>query len=191
MKRTQDHFLKTGLIKLQLNKGWGRMNKEILLQFEIEQWLYEEAELLDDLEFDRWFELLSEEVTYKMPLRINQQDKTKPDFAEETLLFDDDTDTLKLRIDRLKTDLAWAEMPPSRTRRNVSNVKIKEVKENEVAVYSNLLLYRSRSTDVNADLISGERKDVFRKENGEWKLLSRSFLSDQTTLGTRNLAIFV
>lgn len=168
------------------------MNKEmLLLQFEIEQWLYQEAELLDNLDFDGWFELLSKEVIYKMPLRINQQDKKKPDFAEETLLFDDDTDTLKLRIDRLKTDLAWAEMPPSRTRRNVSNVKIKEAKENEVTVYSNLLLYRSRSTDVNADLISGERKDIFRKENGEWKLLSRSFLSDQTTLGTRNLAIFV
>lgn len=167
------------------------MDEKILLQYEIEQWLYKEAELLDNLKFDDWFELLSEDVSYKMPLRINQQEESKPDFTEATLLFNDDTTTLKLRIDRLKTDMAWAELPPSRTRRNVSNVKIKDVQGNEVTVYSNLLLYRSRSTDVTADLISGERKDVFRKVNDEWKLVSRWFLSDQTSLGTRNLAIFV
>lgn len=167
------------------------MHENIILQYEIEQWLYKEAELLDDLNFDDWYGLLDEEIKYIMPLRINQMEESKPDYSEATLLFDDDSTTLKLRIDRLKTDMAWAELPPSRTRRNISNVKIKEVSENEVTVHSNLLLYRSRSTDTTADLISGERKDVLRKDNGEWKLVSRWFLADQTSLGTRNLAIFV
>ncbi|MDS9471632.1 aromatic-ring-hydroxylating dioxygenase subunit beta [Sporosarcina pasteurii] len=167
------------------------MQEKIILQYEIEQWLYKEAELLDELNFDAWYELLDEEIKYIMPLRINQMEESKPDYSEATLLFDDDSTTLRLRIDRLKTDMAWAELPPSRTRRNVSNVKIKEVSGNEVTVRSNLLLYRSRSTDTTADLISGEREDVLRNENGKWKLVSRWFLADQTSLATRNLAIFV
>src|SRR5699024_2300776 len=89
------------------------------LQHEIEQWLYYEAELLDDLNFDDWFELLHQDIIYKMPLRINEHGFEKPTYTENTLLFDDDIHTLKLRIDRLKTDLAWAEIPPSRTRHNV------------------------------------------------------------------------
>lgn len=171
------------------------MKEQIELQFEMEQWLYHEAELLDTLEFDEWLELFSKKCSYRMPLRINQQGKQKgiikPDYIEETLLFNDDIETLKLRIDRLKTDLAWAETPPSRTRRNVMNVKVKAIDENQLTVKSNLLLYRSRGSEIEADIISGERTDLFLKEDGVWKLLERVFLSDQTTLSTRNLAIFV
>lgn len=161
------------------------------LQHEVEQWLYYEAELLDDLKFDNWFELLHEDVIYKMPLRINEHGFEKPTFSEDTLLFDDDIETLQLRIDRLKTDLAWAEIPPSRTRRNVMNVRIQSVAKDEIKMKSNLLLYRSRTTDIGSDLISGERTDVLAKVNGEWKLKSRNFIADQSTIGTRNLAVFV
>jgi 3-phenylpropionate/cinnamic acid dioxygenase small subunit len=106
--------------------------------------------------------------------------------------FNDDIELLKIRVDRLKTDYAWAEIPPSRTRRFVSNVRLEEYVPNEKAVvHSYLLIYRSRSTDIHYDLISGERQDEFTYEDGEWKLSKRFFLVDQTTLNTRNLAIFV
>jgi hypothetical protein len=58
-------------------------------------------------------------------------------------------------------------------------------------VNSYLMIYRSRSTDIHHDLISGERQDEFIYENGEWKLSKRFFIVDQTTINTRNLAIFV
>jgi|SRR5699024_10163195 len=161
------------------------------IQHEIEQWFYLEAELLDDLKFDDWFELLHEDIVYKMPLRINEQDFDKHNFTEETLLFNDDIETIQLRIDRLKTDLAWAEIPPSRTRRNVMNVRVKTISKDEVVVKSNLLLYRSRTTDIGADLISGERTDILKRVKGEWKLFNRQFIADQTTISTRNLAVFV
>jgi hypothetical protein len=40
-------------------------------------------------------------------------------------------------------------------------------------------------------LISGERQDEFTFVDGEWKLSKRVFIVDQTTINTRNLAIFV
>jgi 3-phenylpropionate/cinnamic acid dioxygenase small subunit len=99
---------------------------------------------------------------------------------------------LSLRVERLKSDYAWAELPPSRTRRSVNNVRVEEyVPHKRAVVKSYLLLYRSRSTDIHHDLISGERTDEFICLDGEWKLSKRFFVVDQTTINTRNLAIFI
>ncbi|MED3759536.1 aromatic-ring-hydroxylating dioxygenase subunit beta [Peribacillus frigoritolerans] len=169
------------------------MNVEkILLKCQFEQWLYDEAQLLDDIEFDDWFDLMHSSLRYQMPVRVNKEGVERPDYSTEMFTFNDDIELLKLRVDRLKTDYAWAEIPPSRTRRFVSNVRVKDYVEGEKAVVkSYLLIYRSRSTDIQHDLISGERNDEFIFEEGKWKLSKRIFIVDQSTINTRNLAIFV
>lgn len=169
------------------------MNVEkMLIKCQFEQWLYDEAQLLDDIEFDDWFDLMHSSLRYQMPVRINKEGVERPDYSTEMFTFNDDIELLRLRVDRLKTDYAWAEIPPSRTRRFVSNVRVKDFVEGEKAVVkSYLLIYRSRSTDIQHDLISGERNDEFIFEEGKWKLSKRIFIVDQTTINTRNLAIFV
>lgn len=166
--------------------------EKMIANYEFEQWLYKEAQLLDDIDFDAWFSLMHQDLKYQMPVRVNKEGTERPDYTTDMYCFDDDIDLLKLRVDRLKTDYAWAEIPPSRTRRFVSNVKLEEYKANEwAAVNSYLLLYRSRSTDIHHDIISGERRDEFKYEDGKWKLSKRVFIVDQTTINTRNLAIFI
>ncbi|MEK3937217.1 3-phenylpropionate/cinnamic acid dioxygenase subunit beta [Sporosarcina sp. FSL W7-1349] len=169
------------------------MNIErMLINAEFEQWLYHEASLLDNIEFDDWFHLMHSSLRYRMPVRVNKEGTERPDYSESMFAFHDDIELLKLRVDRLKTDYAWAEIPPSRTRRFVSNVRVTEYeKEKSAKVNSYLLIYRSRSTDIHHDLISGERIDEFLYEDGEWKLAKRDFIVDQSTINTRNLAIFV
>ncbi|CAH0162694.1 Biphenyl 2,3-dioxygenase subunit beta [Peribacillus sp. Bi96] len=169
------------------------MNVEkMLIKCEFEQWLYDEAELLDDIEFDGWFDLMHSSLRYQMPVRVNKEGVERPDYSTDMFTFNDDIELLRLRVDRLKTDYAWAEIPPSRTRRFVSNVSVKDYIEGEKAIVkSYLLIYRSRSTDIQHDLISGERNDEFIFEDGKWKLSKRVFIVDQTTINTRNLAIFV
>lgn len=169
------------------------MNVEkMLIKCQFEQWLYDEAQLLDDIEFDDWFDLMHSSLRYQMPVRVNKEGVERPDYSTDMFTFNDDIELLKLRVDRLKTDYAWAEIPPSRTRRFVSNVRVKDYVEGEKAVIkSYLLIYRSRSTDIQHDLISGERNDEFIFEEGKWKLSKRIFIVDQTTINTRNLAIFV
>ncbi|CAH0226374.1 aromatic-ring-hydroxylating dioxygenase subunit beta [Peribacillus frigoritolerans] len=169
------------------------MNVEkMLLKCQFEQWLYDEAQLLDDIEFDDWFDLMHSSLRYQMPVRVNKEGVERPDYSTDMFTFNDDIELLKLRVDRLKTDYAWAEIPPSRTRRFVSNVRVKDYVEGEKAVVkSYLLIYRSRSTDIQHDLISGERNDEFIFEEGKWKLSKRIFIVDQSTINTRNLAIFV
>lgn len=165
---------------------------KMLATYEFEQWLYREAKLLDDIDFDGWFSLLHKSLQYQMPVRVNKEGVERPDYSTDMFAFYDDYELLKMRVDRLKTDYAWAEIPPSRTRRLVNNVQLIEYVPNEKAsVNSYLMLYRSRSTDIHHDLISGERQDKFIFDKGEWKLAKRFFLIDQTTINTRNLAIFV
>lgn len=166
--------------------------EKMLTTYEFEQWLYREAKLLDDIDFDGWFSLMHPSLLYQMPVRVNMEGIERPDYSMEMFAFNDDIELLKIRVDRLKTDYAWAELPPSRTRRLVSNVRVEEYVPNEKAVVSSyLMIYRSRSTDIHHDLISGERRDEFTYADGEWKLSKRFFLIDQTTINTRNLAIFV
>lgn len=160
--------------------------------FTFEQWLYKEAELLDEIRFDGWYALLHEDIQYMMPVRVNKEGIERPDYSTEMFAFHDDTHTLKMRVERLKSDYAWAEIPPSRTRRFVSNVRVEHyVPNQEAKVKSYLLIYRNRTNDIHHDLISGERRDEFTYVNGEWKLSKRFFIIDQTTINTRNLAIFV
>jgi 3-phenylpropionate/cinnamic acid dioxygenase small subunit len=166
--------------------------ERMLATYEFEQWLYREAKLIDDIDFDGWFSLMHPTLKYQMPVRVNKEGTERPDYALDMFAFDDDIELLKIRVDRLKTDYAWAEIPPSRTRRLVNNVRLIDYVPNEKAVVNSyLMIYRSRSTDIHHDLISGERQDEFIFENGEWKLSKRFFIVDQTTINTRNLAIFV
>ncbi|MED1796455.1 aromatic-ring-hydroxylating dioxygenase subunit beta [Brevibacillus nitrificans] len=169
------------------------MSMEMMLAtYEFQQWLYREAKLLDDIDFDGWFALMHPEIMYSMPVRVNKEGIERPDYATDMFAFHDDHNLLSLRVERLKTDYAWAEIPPSRTRRSVNNVRVEEYVPGEKAVVkSYLLLYRSRSTDIHHDIVSGERTDEFAYVDGEWKLKKRFFVIDQTTINTRNLAIFV
>jgi 3-phenylpropionate/cinnamic acid dioxygenase small subunit len=171
----------------------GAMSMEMMLAtHEFQQWLYREAKLLDDIDFDGWFALLHPDVQYMMPVRVNKEGTERPDYSTDMFAFQDDYELLKMRVERLKSDYAWAEIPPSRTRRFVSNVRVVSYTPQEKAVVqSYLLLYRSRSSDIHHDLISGERTDEFIWVDGEWKLSRRFFVIDQTTINTRNLAIFV
>jgi len=160
------------------------------LEREIGQLFYREAELLDSNRLEDWLELLTEDISYEMPVRITRE-RGQPDVSSQTGHFSEDRRSLELRVKRLGTDFGWAENPPSRTRRFISNIRVENTPNpNEVKAYSYFLLYRSRDASTQPELIAGQRQDVLRKLDGGWKLASRLIIVDQTVLGTRNLAIF-
>ncbi len=154
--------------------------------------LYGEAELLDGGRMEEWLALMTDDVRYRMPARLTRERGAPADRSEEMQLFWDDRTTLELRIRRLRTDFAWAEDPPSRTRHFVSNVRIAQgAVPDELEVRSNVLIFRNRGDVARFELISGERRDTLRRLDGQWKLARREFLVDQASLGNQNLAIFV
>jgi ethylbenzene dioxygenase beta subunit len=60
-----------------------------------------------------------------------------------------------------------------------------------VAVRSSVLVYRSRWDRPGHDLLSGERQDVLRRVDGEWRLAKRWVILDSTTLPTLNLSFLI
>jgi 3-phenylpropionate/cinnamic acid dioxygenase small subunit len=127
-----------------------------------------------------------------MPVRVNRERAEGSGFSEDSFYFEETLGSLELRVRRFETEFAWAEDPPSRTRHFVTNVRVAPgEEEDEVVVRSNLLLYRSRGSAPDHDLLSAERKDVLRKEDGQWKLRRRVIYLDHHVLETHNLSVFL
>lgn len=159
---------------------------------EVLEFLHHEAELVDGGRFEEWLDLLTDDVQYRMPVRLTRERGAAPDRSDQMQFFWDDRATLQLRVRRLRTDFAWAEDPPSRTRHFVSNVRVAAgLGPDELEVHSYVLIYRNRGTDAGYELLSGERHDVLRRVQGAWRLARREFVVDQAMLGVRNLGIFV
>jgi biphenyl 2,3-dioxygenase subunit beta len=162
------------------------------LQHEIEQFLYAEAELLDEGDLHGWVALFTDDVRYVMPTRTNRLRRERgQEIGKETDLayFDDDKGSLETRVRRLDTGMAWAEDPPSRTRHLVTNVRIEPIGGGEYAVRSNFFLYRSRlRTDEN--LFVGRRHDVLRRTPEGLRIARREILLDQNVILAKNLSVF-
>ncbi len=169
------------------------MRDDAQLQYEIEQFLYEEAALLDERRFHDWLDLFTEDARYWMPVRSTRarSDAEEEFTAEhENSYFDDDKAVLAQRVAKLDTGYSWAEEPPSRTRHLVSNVRLGEGPgASTVRVRCNFIVYRSRlATD--EDLWVGRREDTLRRVDGRWMIAGRKIFLDQTVLTAKNLSTF-
>lgn len=156
----------------------------------VQDFLVAEAELLDHRRFADWLELWTDDATYYVPVRVSRK-MPAPDVVDDIGLFDDDKRSLTLRVRRLGTDVAWAEDPPSFTRRFVTNVRVEPEQDGEVRVRDYLLLYRSRGDGGTYDLVSGEREHVLRREGDGLRIAARRVVVDQASLSTKNLAVFL
>jgi 3-phenylpropionate/cinnamic acid dioxygenase small subunit len=154
--------------------------------------LYHEAELLDANRFLEWLELLSEDLEYEVPIRLTRERTARDlEFSPTGYHMFETRGSLQTRVNRLLTEHAWAEDPPSRTTRFVTNVRLAALEGETASVDSNLLLYRSQGDRVEYDLLVGMRCDVLRRVDGDWKLARRRVLLAHTTLGTSNLGVFL
>jgi len=167
--------------------------ERIVLTQEISEFLYAEAELLDERCFDQWLDLFTEDAQYWMPLRQNVQfdelHRENTSDVDGISWFDEGKATLKSRVDQIKTGQHWAEEPLSRVCHIVSNVQIVKSTSSEVAVKSRMLVYRNRLQD-ETDLFIGKREDVLRRVDGQWKIARRKIILDQNVLLAKNITIF-
>ena len=151
-----------------------------------------EAKLLDERNFEAWFEMLHSEINYEVPIRWASRDAAT-ETADGAYRIRDDINLIKIRIAKLRSGQAWAEVPPSRTTRVVGSVLTKR-RVDEPGVFdvdSAMLLYRTRSNDGPGDVIAVRRTDVLVTTPDGLKLKSRRALIADTVLQTSNLAVFL
>ena len=165
----------------------------LLVKQEVEDFLYHEAELLDERRYEAWLDLFTEDVRYWMPMRRNvPADELEREFTREGAdvnWFDEGKDTLTRRVKQILTGVHWAEQPPSRICHMVSNVQVLEAGPDEVRVKSRFLLYRNR-VETETDFLVGKREDVLRRVDGGFRIARRKIVLDQNVLLAKNLTFF-
>jgi 3-phenylpropionate/cinnamic acid dioxygenase small subunit len=170
----------------------------VLLKQEVEEFLYQEAELLDERRYEEWLELLADDVRYWMPMRRNVKfGELEREFTREGQdinWFDEGKDTLRRRVQQILTGIHWAEEPLSRICHMVSNIQLRQVTPSvlnpaEVTVKCRFLIYRNR-VQTETDLLVGKREDVLRRMDGQWKIRQRKIVLDQNVLLAKNLTFF-
>jgi len=170
-----------------------------LLKQEIEDFLYHEADLLDERRYEDWLALLADDVRYWMPMRRNVK---IDDLAERELTregrdiswFDEGKETLTRRVRQIQTGIHWAEEPVSRISHLISNVQLLEVNPSvvepaEVTVKCRFLIYRNR-VETETDILVGKREDKLRRVGLDWRIAHRKILLDQNVLLSKNLTFF-
>jgi len=170
----------------------------LLLKEEVEAFLYQEAELLDERRYEEWLDLFTDDAHYFMPMRRNvPHDEPEREFTRAGLdvnWFDEGKDTLTRRVKQILTGVHWAEEPPSRICHMISNVQVLAASPAgpspaEVSVKSRFLVYRNR-VETETDFLVGKREDLLRRVNGGWKIARRKIILDQSVLLAKNLTVF-
>ena len=169
------------------------------LKADVEDFYYHEADLLDDRRFRDWLELLTEDISYFMPIRRNvkfgqhaARENTKR--GEGISWFDEDKWTLTKRVEQILTGVHYAEEPLSRITHMVSNVQIRDARPEvgearELDVASRFLVYQNR-VEYETYIFVGRRNDTLRLTEKGWKIARREILLEQNILLAKNLTTF-
>jgi p-cumate 2,3-dioxygenase beta subunit len=135
------------------------------LNHAVEQFLYEDAALLDEWRLEEWLALFTDDCTYYVPAT----DRPDGDPLHDLFLVQDDRFLLANRVEGLLNGTAWAESPRSTTQRMIANVRSTRA-ASEILVRANFVVYRCVRQQV--DVYPG-RYEMTLVEGGEHGFLIR------------------
>lgn len=92
------------------------------MQFAVEKFLYRQAEIVDDQEWDAWLALFTESGKYWMPAAADQETADG-----QPNIFYEDVFLMEMRVKRVTHPYAHSQAPVQRLSRVVSNVIIESV----------------------------------------------------------------
>jgi 3-phenylpropionate/cinnamic acid dioxygenase small subunit len=167
------------------------------LMREIEDFLYKEADLLDEREYDQWLDLLTEDIVYWMPMRknVSYANRSKDITAEDDVAwFHDDKETLRKRVKQIQTGIHWADEPISRVAHVITNIRLADpisvlIEGAKATTKCRFIVYRNR-LESETDLLVGRREDTLTRVHGELKIARRKIILDQSVLLAKNLTMF-
>jgi p-cumate 2,3-dioxygenase subunit beta len=113
----------------------------------VEDFLYREAELLDQWKLQEWARLFTDDGRYLVaPLGLDDPKTADPERV--LFLVADDRTRIDQRVTRLLKKGAHAEYPHSRTRHTVSNVIIESSDAGAIHAAANFITYRAHNREV-------------------------------------------
>jgi p-cumate 2,3-dioxygenase subunit beta len=138
---------------------------------DVEDFLFNEADLLDQWRLPEWLTLFTDDAKYEVPCT-----DLPADASSETNLFyiADDRTRLGERVKRLMKRTAHAEFPHSKTSRIVGNVRIQTRQAGEIEV--SCVFQTLRTKDGNTDLYFGTNKYRLAVNDGGFRIREKRCL---------------
>jgi 3-phenylpropionate/cinnamic acid dioxygenase small subunit len=109
---------------------------------EIARFIRREARLIDEKRFDEWFALFTEDARYWVPAAPGQQDP----LTHNSLAYEDKL-LLQLRIERLKSPLAYSQKPASRCLHVLQEPEVERRDAKEVLTRTPFIYTETRGDD--------------------------------------------
>src|SRR6266852_4055056 len=155
------------------------------LRARIEDFLYLEADLLDDWKIEEWFALFAEGATYEVPPA--GEDEADP--ATSLFYIADNYVRLRERVIRLTKKEAHSEFPRSRQRHMLSNVRVTGMTSGVADVACNFITYRAKRGVVDTYYV----KHLYRIDctTSPWKIRSKRSVLGMDMLYPGKLTIII
>lgn len=177
--------------------GAASLAAQVADELQASRTLAREARLLDERRWEDWLGLWAPGGRMAVPIRSTPQ-PTGPERSVAAELaapgdlwwIDETKDLMEIRVAKLRTGKAWAEEPPSRTRRFVTNIEVASDGDDVLLVRSNLLLVRSRR-DRDREMIVAARRDRWQRTDEGLRLAERHVTLDDATLVVDNMSLFL
>lgn len=137
---------------------------KLQLQHDVEQFLYRQAGLLDEKQWQAWIDLFTADGIYWMP----------PDASYETwdgqpAIFAEDKNLMTVRMGRVLHPDAWSQRPLWGTNHIVSNVTINKIAKNgDLTVRSRFHMMELRRDDVRH--FAGQYTHHLKKAKGGYRI---------------------
>ena len=111
--------------------------------------LYREARLLDDRQWDDWLTCYAPDAPYWMPCWDDDDQLTEDPQSQLSLIYYPSRDGLEDRIFRIKTERSGASTPEPRTNHMITNIEVMQEREEELDLRYNFhtLNHRYKTTD--------------------------------------------
>lgn len=109
----------------------------------VEQFIYREARFQDELAYEDWEALWTDDASYWIPANGDASDPER----EMSIIYDNRA-RIATRIKQLQTGKRHSQNPPSRLRHIVSNIELLSSDGDDVQAGANFIVYESRERGV-------------------------------------------
>ena len=136
---------------------------------DVTQFIYREARLQDDHDYDAWEALWTDDGIYWIPANGEGADP-----ENEMSIVYDNRSRISLRIKQFHTGKRFSQTPRSRLRRLVSNIEILNSEGEEVVVTANAMVFESAT---RGDQIWVSRNEYrLRRDSGAFRMAGKKVI---------------
>lgn len=153
---------------------------------EVEDFLFQEAELLDNWRLNEWQELLTDDACYYIP----PNDDLEGSHRTSLFIIADDRERIRQRIIRVLDPNCHAESPRSRLSRILGNVRIVNVEGELVTVTGSFIAHRYRRYERMGEYV-GNFRYILKRHGGSFLIKERRMFLKSHELGSLGSVSFI